>query len=119
MAAALWGCAERQRPQEPLVRIAELEIDAAHLASYKAAVTEEIETSIRVEPGVLAIYSVTLKDNPTHVRFLEIYADDSAYRSHLESAHFKKYVEVTKSMIVARSLLETIPVVRGSKGEVP
>src|SRR6187399_2282335 len=60
MAAALWGCTERQRPQEPLVRIAELEIDAAHLANYKAAVTEEIETSLRVEPGVLAIYSVAL-----------------------------------------------------------
>src|SRR4051812_17098567 len=75
VAAALWGCAEIQRPREPLVRIAELEIDAAHLASYKAAVTEEIQTSIRVEPGVLAIYSVTLKDNPTHVHFLEIYAD--------------------------------------------
>jgi hypothetical protein len=41
----------------PLVRIAQLEIDPERLESYTAAVKEEIETSIRVEPGVLAIYA--------------------------------------------------------------
>src|SRR4051794_22590014 len=44
--------------REPLVRLAELEIGPAHLAGYMAAVREEMETSIRVEPGVLAIYCV-------------------------------------------------------------
>ena len=50
--------AKPKLPSMPLVRIAELEIDTAQLEAYKAAVTEEIEASIRVEPGVLAIYSV-------------------------------------------------------------
>jgi hypothetical protein len=35
-----------------VVRLAELEIDPAHLESDKAFLREEIETSIRVEPGV-------------------------------------------------------------------
>ena len=35
------------------VRLAKLQIDPAHLESYKAALKEEI--SIRVEPGVLAL----------------------------------------------------------------
>ena len=90
----------------PHVRVAELEIDATQLEAYKTAVTEEIEASIQLEPGVLAIYSLALKDRPTHLRFLEIYADESAYRQHIDSPHFKKYVEATKSMITARKLIE-------------
>jgi hypothetical protein len=45
------------------VRLAEIDIDPAQLESYKAAVKEEIETSVRVEPGVLALYAVAEKDN--------------------------------------------------------
>ena len=35
------------------MRLAELEIDPAQVDSYKAALKEEIEASIRLEPGVL------------------------------------------------------------------
>ncbi len=101
----------------PLVRIAELEIDPAQLEAYKAAVTEEIETSIRVEPGVLAIYSVALKGEPGQFRFFEIYADEDAYKRHIDSPHFKKYVAATKSMIRSRKLIETEPVYLGAKHE--
>lgn len=87
------------------VRVAELEIDAAQLETYKAAVTKEIEASIRLEPGVLAIYAVALKDRPSQLRFFEVYADEGAYRQHIESPHFKEYVAITQSMITARKLL--------------
>src|SRR5881275_1576025 len=85
-----------EEPRMPYVRIAELEIDPARLDAYKAAVKEEMEASVRVEPGVLAIYAVAEKDNPARLRFFEIYADEAAYRSHRETAHFKKYAETTK-----------------------
>ena len=91
----------------PLVRIAELEIEPAQLQAYEVAVSEEIDDSIRLEPGVLAIYAVAVADRRSHLRFFEIYADDAAYRKHLDSTHFKKYVETTKPMIRARRLLET------------
>jgi quinol monooxygenase YgiN len=97
-------------PPMPYVRIAELEIDPAQLESYKASVKEEMAASVRVEPGVLAIYAVAEKDNPCKLRFFEIYADEAAYKSHREAAHFKKYAETTKNMIKARKLIETITV---------
>jgi 4-carboxymuconolactone decarboxylase len=50
------------QPQSPIVRIAELEIDPDQLESYKAALKQEIETSIRVEAGVLTLYAVSIKD---------------------------------------------------------
>jgi quinol monooxygenase YgiN len=103
-----------ERPS-PFVRIAELEIDPAQLEKYKAAVKEEMETSIRVEPGVLAIYSVALKENSSQLRFFEIYKDEAAYRAHIASPHFRKYVEITKDMIRSRKLLDTVPVQLSAK----
>jgi len=40
------------------VQVAEIEIDPAQLASYRAAVQEQIEAAIRLEPGVLVLYAV-------------------------------------------------------------
>lgn len=98
-----------------VVRIAELDIDPALRESFIAAVKEEIEEAVRVEPGVLAIYAVAEKDNPSRLRFFEIYANDAAYRAHLESAHFRTYVETTKSMIRSRALIETLPIQLSAK----
>ncbi|TDV41633.1 hypothetical protein EDF87_11684 [Pseudomonas helmanticensis] len=59
---------------------------------------------------MLAIYSVAEKDHPNRLHFFEIYANEAAYKSHIASAHFQKYVNTTKSMIVSRTLIETDPV---------
>src|SRR4051794_13462562 len=99
LALSLCGAAPAEEPRMPYVRIAELEIDPAQLEAYKAAVKKEIEASVCVEPGVLAIYAVAEKDNPSRLRFFEMYADEAAYRSHIESAHFRKYANATKAMI--------------------
>lgn len=98
-----------------VVRIAELEIDPARLEAYTAAVKQEMEISVRVEPGVIAIYSVAEKDRPNRLRFFEIYADEAAYQAHIQSAHFRKYFETTKDMIKSRKLIETVPVQLSAK----
>ena len=98
-----------------MVRIAELEIDPAQLGAYTAAVEEEMETSVRVEPGVLAIYAVAEKDDPSRLRFFEMYADEAAYRAHIASPHFRKYFESTKDMITSRRLIDAVPVQLSAK----
>src|SRR5688572_3989417 len=109
------GCAVTEEPRMPVVRIAELEIDPAQLEAYTAAVKEEMEASVRLEPGVLAIYAVAEKDNPTKLRFFEMYADDAAYRAHIASPHFRKYFETTKDMITSRRLIDAVPVQLSAK----
>lgn len=94
----------------PVVRIAQLEIDPAQVAAYRAAVKEEISESTRVEPGVISIYSVAEVDRLNWFHFFEIYASEAAYQSHIESPHFKKYVVRTKSMILSKRLIETTPI---------
>jgi quinol monooxygenase YgiN len=112
---SLTGCAVAEDPPMPVVRIAELEIDPTQLEAYTAAVREEMETSVRVEPGVLAIYTVAEKEHPSKLRFFEMYADEAAYRAHIASPHFRKYVETTKDMITSRRLIETVPVQLSAK----
>ena len=101
----------------PFVRIAELEIDAAQLDKYHVAVKEEMEISVRTEPGVLAIYAVAEKDSPTRLRFFEMYADETAYNAHIQSPHFKKYVAVTKDIITSRRLIDTLPIQLSAKSK--
>jgi quinol monooxygenase YgiN len=97
------------------VRIAELEIEPAQVASYQAALQEEIETSIRVEPGVLTLYAVSVKGQPASVRIFETYADEAAYRAHLETPHFQKYKAATQNMVKSLKLIETEPILLGAK----
>jgi len=98
-----------------VVRLAKLVIDSTHLESYKAALKEGIEASVRLESGVLTLYAVAEKNNPTHITILEIYADTAAYKTHLQTPHFIKYKTGTKEMVRSLELIETIPLVPGMK----
>jgi quinol monooxygenase YgiN len=98
-----------------MVRLAKLVIDSAQLENYRAFLKEEIETSVRVESGVLTLYAVSEKDKPTHITILEIYADSTAYKAHLKTPHFIKYKNGTSKMVKSLELVETIPIVPGMK----
>ena len=110
-------CVAAESPGSPVVRIAELEIDPAQLDAYKLALKEEIETSIRVEPGVLTLYAVSVKGHPEQIRLFEIYKDMVAYESHLQSPHFKTYKRRTQQMVKVLKLIETEPILLGSKSK--
>jgi len=98
-----------------MVRLAKLVIDSAQLDSYKSALKEEIETSLHLEPGVITLYAISEKHNPTHITIIEIYADENAYKSHIQTPHFIKYKTGTKKMVVALELIEATPIVPGIK----
>jgi quinol monooxygenase YgiN len=115
LAASIPGLAVADDMQRQYVQEAEIEIEPAQLDDYKAAVTEQIETAIRVEPGVLVLYAVSEKDNPTRIRVFEIYRDVDAYRSHLATVHFTKYKTTTEKMVKSLKLIQTTPILLGAK----
>lgn len=115
LASFFGGAAMAQVLKDPYVRVAEVEIDPAQLEPYKAAVKEQIEAAVRLEPGVLALYSVADKENPAHVIVFEMYADLDAYKAHLETAHFKKYKFTTQDMVKSLKLRDTVPILLGAK----
>jgi quinol monooxygenase YgiN len=112
-AVSVWAGTEGENGR--VVRLAELEIDPAQLDLYKAALKQEIAASIRLEPGVLRLYAVSVKDHPEQVRLFEMYANQAAYESHLQTPHFKKYKAETREMVRSLKLLDTEQILLGSK----
>ncbi len=99
----------------PIVRLAELEIAPDKVAAYTAHLREEIETSIRIEPGVLMLYAVAIRGKPNLIRLTEVYADQAAYEAHIGSPHFLKYKAATADMVQSLDLLETDPILLGRR----
>jgi quinol monooxygenase YgiN len=95
---------------KPMVRIARIIVDSAHMEQYRAALKAGIETAVRDEPGVLTIFAVYEKEHPTHVTVMEVYADEAAYHAHLQTPHFKRYKETTKEMVKSLELVDAIPI---------
>ena len=115
LAAFSGGSVMGKDSKDPYVRVAEIEIDPVQLEPYKAALKEQIEAAVRLEPGVLALYSMADKENPAHIFVFEMYADVDAYKAHLETAHFKKYKATTQNMVKSLKLRDTIPILLGAK----
>jgi quinol monooxygenase YgiN len=104
--AASVGGSSAEMEKGMMVRISEIDIHAEALDEYKAILKEEAEESVRLEPGVISIFPMYQKVNPTAVRILEIYASRAAYESHLKSPHFLKYRTTTLKMVRSLSLVD-------------
>lgn len=61
------------------------------------------------------VYDVSLKEHPEQIRLFETYRDAAAYESHLQSPHFKTYKDRTRQMVKLLRLVETEPILLGSK----
>ena len=89
-----------------IVRISEIEIYPDYLSEYKVILEEESSASVKLEPGVLAIFPMFEKNDATQIRILEIYKDDDAYQSHLKTPHFQKYKTTTTKMVKSLKLID-------------
>jgi quinol monooxygenase YgiN len=94
------------QPKDMIVRISEIEIHPNRLAEYNAILKAEAEASVRLEPGVIAIFPMSQKEKPTELRILEIYATREAYEGHLKTPHFQKYKTTTLEMVKSLKLVD-------------
>ena len=81
------------------------------LDEYLAFAKEVGTVSMATEPGVVGLFSMQDKENPSKVYILEVYADRQAYEAHIQTAHFKKYKEGTANMVKSLRLIDTAPLV--------
>ena len=89
-----------------MIRIAEIGIKPEYLDEYLSILKEESKASVELESGVISIYPMYQKENPTEIKILEIYADKEAYESHLETPHFKHYKTTTLKMVNSLKLID-------------
>ena len=92
--------------KDMMIRISEIEIDSSNLQEYNNILQEESRASVQLEPGVIAIYPMYQKENPTQIRILEIYENRKAYESHLKTPHFQKYKNSTLKMEKSLKLVD-------------
>lgn len=107
----IWSCSQEtkvsdMKTRDMMIRIAEIEINSTYFDDYISILKEESAASIALEPGVLCIYPMYRKDNPTSIRLLEIYKDREAYESHLKTEHFLKYKTSTMHMVTSLKLID-------------
>lgn len=92
-----------------LVRIAEIDIHPEYVDEYMQAALTVGQTSVRKEPGVIAIFPMIMKKNTEKVRIIEIYASQEAYQHHLSTPHFKVYKQGTLHMVKHLELVDMRP----------
>jgi quinol monooxygenase YgiN len=97
------------------IRIAKILVDSTQLEPYKAALSEHAKAAVSKEPGVLTLYAVYEKNNPTHVTVFEIYASVDAYNFHIQTPHFIKYKTTVKNMVRSLVLTDVIPIALETK----
>lgn len=89
-----------------MVRISEIEIIPEHLEEYTSILKEEAAASVKIEPGVIAIFPMFQQLDPTQIRIIEIYANKAAYQSHLKTDHFQYYKNSTLKMVKSLKLVD-------------
>ena len=89
-----------------MVRISELEIFPEYLKEYKSILKEESSASVKIESGVISIFPMFQKEDSTQLRIVEIYADNDAYKSHLQTPHFQHYKTAALKMVKSLKLVE-------------
>ena len=89
-----------------IIRISEIEIDSSYLEEYNNILQLESMASVQKEPGVIAIFPMYQKEDPTQIRILEIYSNKSAYENHIRSPHFQKYKTSTLKMVKSLKLVD-------------
>lgn len=90
-----------------IVRISEIEVHPQFLDEYLLFAKQVAEASVLDEEGVISIYPMQVLEDKTQIRILEIYKDEKSYKSHIASAHFKKYKEGTLHMVKHLKLVDT------------
>ena len=89
-----------------MYRIAKIKVDINQLEKYKVALKEQMNTAIKLEPGVLSYTVVADKKDLSLITILEVYANLEAYQSHILTPHFKKYKDTVKDMVLSLELID-------------
>ena len=92
--------------EDMMVRISEIEILPEYLQEYNAILKEEASASVKLEPGVIAIFPMFQMETPTQIRIIEMYANKAAYQSHLKTSHFLHYKTTTLKMVKTLKLVD-------------
>lgn len=100
-----------------ITRLFRLERDMAQETYYNEVGANNLTTSIKTEPGTLAMYATHVPDDPKTCYVFEVYADDDAYNAHVSSAHFKAFGKMAMEVLTDRAVYQLVPQLLVEKAE--
>lgn len=94
------------------VNIVEIKVKPEHLDDFRKEMKRHLGVIRATEPGCLRFDVSVNKEDPHRFHLYEVYADDAAFKQHMESASLKQYLATTKDWAddrrVARSMLTEV-----------
>jgi len=101
----------------PIFRHFQLTIDGRDRAAFVAGGTANLLTSLRTEPGTLAMFTTHANDAGTHNEVFELYRDDASYQIHARSPQFKRYGQLAQQVVKKHQMTELNPQVLTSTAD--
>jgi quinol monooxygenase YgiN len=101
--------------QNYFIRLIKIEIDSNSIQRYSDLARTVMLPGLKKEPGVLVMYAVAEKKQPTQISILEVYADSTAYQTHLNTLHFLHYKKASEHMIKSFRSINVTSIFLGSK----
>ena len=82
----------------------EFEIRPESWQRFLPLMLENAQASARDEQGCRQFDVCAPPDGASRVFLYEVYDDETAFKAHLETPHFKSFAEATKEMITGRKV---------------
>ena len=96
-----------------MIHLVKVTVDPSRLEDYKQILKEEIEISLRTEPGVYVLYALSDNTHPNEFTIIEIFKDQDAYDKHCQSPQLLKYFAETKEIVQNVEIVKATAVVEG------
>jgi len=100
----------------PILRMVQVRLKPEAVQAFRGIVVDEMTQAMTKEPGVLAMYAVSLKGQAETWYFVEIYTDENAYATHRQTLHFQTYLKETASLVADKKMTEMDTRIMFSKG---
>jgi autoinducer 2-degrading protein len=82
------------------VAVVRFQIKPEAVAAFRDALARHASTSMTREPGCLQFDFAADLTSPVHFLTYEVFADETAFKAHLESAHMAEFRAAVKDLIL-------------------
>jgi autoinducer 2-degrading protein len=82
----------------------EFDVVPQHVAEFRTALMVNARTSVATEPGCLRFDVLDAAVSAARIHLYEIYADEAAFKAHLETAHFKTFDKLAAPWLVRKEV---------------
>ncbi|HEM3467592.1 TPA: antibiotic biosynthesis monooxygenase [Streptococcus suis] len=99
------------------LKFAQIQVEAGSEKAFERSVLLNMQTSIKEEVGVLAMYAVKDSQQSNRYYFYEVYASAKAYEDHRLTPHFQRYISETQDLVEEKNIQDLENSIAISKGQ--